>query len=536
MHVSSQQEQIPGTVANSAGGYSFSVDNWEQFKRFLILGTTGGTYYISEKELTKDNLDAVRACIHEDGKRAVDLIVQVSHEGRAPKNDPAIFALALAVSAASPDTRAYALQQLSRVCRTFTHVSHFMTFVRQGNMRGMGPQFCRALAAWFDMKPVPQVVNQLIKYGSRDGYSQKDVYRLAHPRNWSNIGQNTARDVVYKRIVTDKPISEDTDIGGNEDEHDAIIRLIAHDVVQKGQSLLFSSEYSIPGVVKQHKLPMESVPTDKRTPEVYAAVIPHSGITWLLRNLGNIAKHDLNQNTVLRKLIAERLTDRTEIKNGRLHPLNIFVAMKTYSSGTGVKGSGKWTPHRDILDALDFAFYESFVHLPLIEKRILYAVDTSASMTALASGTPNVKCTEAAAVMAMAAAKVTSEFDLIGFDTSIEELNGVSHRQRLDDIVKEFGKHPAGTDCSLPFKYARDKRREYDLIVSFTDSETWAGKQHPLHAFDAYKQAGYAPKCKAVNVAMTANHFTVLPVRPDTLEIVGFDTTVPEAISLFANS
>ena len=39
---------IPGTtqLANSAGGYSWPVDDWTRFDRFLVLGAEGGTYYI----------------------------------------------------------------------------------------------------------------------------------------------------------------------------------------------------------------------------------------------------------------------------------------------------------------------------------------------------------------------------------------------------------------------------------------------------------------------------------------------------------
>jgi 60 kDa SS-A/Ro ribonucleoprotein len=93
-----QNEAIPGKamVANSAGGYSFPLDKWEMAKRFLILGSEGGTYYIKEQKLTKDNANSILACIQEDGPRLVKLIVEISENGRAPKNDPAIFALALA--------------------------------------------------------------------------------------------------------------------------------------------------------------------------------------------------------------------------------------------------------------------------------------------------------------------------------------------------------------------------------------------------------------------------------------------------------
>ena len=93
-----QSAPIPGTsqVANSAGGFAFAVDDWTRLDRFLILGSEGGSYYATERTLTRDNAQAVLRCLQLDGRRVVDRIVDISDRGRAPKNDPALFALALA--------------------------------------------------------------------------------------------------------------------------------------------------------------------------------------------------------------------------------------------------------------------------------------------------------------------------------------------------------------------------------------------------------------------------------------------------------
>src|SRR6185437_14957548 len=122
-----QSEPIPGSdqVQNSAGGYSFKIDDWARLRRFLILGSEGGTYYISEKALTLENAQGVLACIKADGKRAVDEIVAISDAGRAPKNDPALFALAMAAGLGDLETRKYAFQNLSKVARIGTHLFQF---------------------------------------------------------------------------------------------------------------------------------------------------------------------------------------------------------------------------------------------------------------------------------------------------------------------------------------------------------------------------------------------------------------------------
>ncbi len=56
-----QSQPIPGStqVANSAGGYSWQVNDWTRFDRFLVLGAEGGTYYITEQDLVEQNHDAI---------------------------------------------------------------------------------------------------------------------------------------------------------------------------------------------------------------------------------------------------------------------------------------------------------------------------------------------------------------------------------------------------------------------------------------------------------------------------------------------
>src|SRR5712671_4625677 len=110
----------PEQVQNSAGGYVWPVDNWMRLERFLILGSEGGTYYVSERKLIIENAIAVRECLQSDGLRVVSIVEEISVSGRAPKNDPALFVLALAASPkfADANTNAAALEALPRVART----------------------------------------------------------------------------------------------------------------------------------------------------------------------------------------------------------------------------------------------------------------------------------------------------------------------------------------------------------------------------------------------------------------------------------
>ena len=174
---------LPGQGPNSAGGNAWTVDCWTRLRRFLVLGSEGGSYYASEWTLTRENAKAVEQCVGEDGPRAVAEIVRVSAEGRAPKNDPALYALALAAGLGDIATRQAALAALPQVARTGTHLFRFGGFVE--GFRGWGRSLRRAVGRWYTDKPIDAIAYQAVKFRQRDGMTHRDLLRLAHPADRS---------------------------------------------------------------------------------------------------------------------------------------------------------------------------------------------------------------------------------------------------------------------------------------------------------------------------------------------------------------
>ena len=121
-----QSLPLTGQVPNSAGGHAWAVDDWTRLRRFLVLGSEGGSFYASERDA--DARERARQCerVHRraTAPRTVAEIVAVSRAGRAPKNDPAIFALAMAAGLGDEATRQAALAALptsaapARTCST----------------------------------------------------------------------------------------------------------------------------------------------------------------------------------------------------------------------------------------------------------------------------------------------------------------------------------------------------------------------------------------------------------------------------------
>src|SRR3974390_3237444 len=201
----------PGStqVANWGGGSAGRVDDGPRLDRFLILGAEGGTYYITERDLVKQNHDAIVRCIKLDGVRAVKRIVEISDSGRAPKNDPAVFALALVAAHGSPEAKALAFQNLAKVCRIGTHLFHFAEYVNA--LRGWGRGLRNAVGRWYVGREADQLAHQAVKYQQRDGWSHGDLLRLAHPKapsaqhdavfRWMLAGADSLRERQVKRKV-----------------------------------------------------------------------------------------------------------------------------------------------------------------------------------------------------------------------------------------------------------------------------------------------------------------------------------------------
>src|SRR5258706_9524948 len=114
-------------VKNSAGGYTFTVDDKTRLERFLILGTNGGTYYAKERDLTTQNLDFVKDLISRDFELVARTVAEVSAHGRAPSNSPALMVAALLLTAGSYP--GLARKTALSVARTSTHLFELASYI-----------------------------------------------------------------------------------------------------------------------------------------------------------------------------------------------------------------------------------------------------------------------------------------------------------------------------------------------------------------------------------------------------------------------
>lgn len=525
-------------VRNSAGGFTFAVDDFARLERFLILGCEGGSYYASERKLAIENAGAVLRCLGLDGARAVETIAKVSESGRAPKNDPAIFALALAAAHEAPAVRARALAALPRVCRTGTHLFRFVREVQA--LRGWGRALRKAIAKWYLAKAPEDLAYQLAKYQSRDGVSHRDVLRLAHPMavdpatnailRWAVAGADGLGAREVSRRAKDGEVARYEAVDSL-----ALPRLIWGFERVRAADL---GSIEVAKLITEHGLTHEMVPSIYLArPEIWAALLPRMPLHATLRNLGRMTANGLlAPGADATKLVVSKLGDRDAIRKSRVHPMDVLLALRTYASGHGLRGSLSWTPVATIVDALDAAFDLAFHNVVPTGKTLMLALDVSGSMTMGRVGGAPLSPREAAAAMALVTARTERDYQIMAFSDRFVPVD-ITARMRLDDVVKKTSSLPfGGTDCALPMVHATKQALRVDAFCVYTDNETWFGKIHPHQALAAYRAKTGIP-AKLVVTGMTATQFTIAdPNDAGMLDVVGFDAAAPAVLADFVRS
>jgi 60 kDa SS-A/Ro ribonucleoprotein len=514
-------------VRNDSGGYSFQVDRLDRLKRFLVLGVDSGTANLSARELARQNAGVVEELIqdhapHELADQLIDTIVDFSVNNRAPRQQPGLFALAMAASLGDRRIRARALAVLPQVARTGTTLFEFIQFSQQ--FRGWGRGLRRAVRNWYVEKGVAGAAFQAVKYRQRAGYSHRDLLRLSHPKVDGDMN-------LLFRWVVGKPL--DREFGRlvmSEDDPLAIVETFER--LQRATTVRQVTDLIADGDVTWEMIPDRFI----NDLSVWHALFERNriGATALMRQLPRLTRIGmLTPMGNVTPLVAARLQDAERLRRGRVHPFNVLLAQRTYASGHSDRGRSTWEPVRQVTDALDAAFYASYGNVEPTGKRLMLSLDVSGTMTTRILNSP-LQCREAASALALITAATEDRYEVNAFTGSLTPLN-ISPRQRLDDVMRRTRHLPFGrTDCALPMLTAAASRTEVDTFVIYTDSETNQNSVHPHVALQRYRdQMGI--DARLVVVAMTSTGFTIAhPDDPGMLDLVGFDGSLPNLVSGFA--
>lgn len=514
----SQTEALANQIPNHAGGFTFQIDQWSRLNRFLILGTEGGTYYQGEKELTLENAQNVIACIKADGLRVVETILDISLKGRSAKNDACIFALALVCAKGDLIARQTAHKAISQVCRTGTHLFTFCQAIK--DLCGFGRGVKRGINSYYLNKSEKDLANQILKYRQRDGWTHRDVLRLTHAKSGDKVINEilnfaaTAKEKLEGKSFKNRVLQ-------------SFLSLHQENDLTKQVELALTA-------IGELKFTWEMMPNEVlNQKEVWSALVVDMPLMALIRNLGKLSTLGLlSEFSQVETLVLQKITNQEYLKKSRLHPIAILLALKTYSSGHGFRGSNSWPVNQRVVSALNEAFYLSFGNVESTGKNVLLALDISGSMCSNINGT-NLTAREASAAMAMLALRTEQNAIIKGFSHEFIDLK-INAKQDLDTVTRYIDSLPfGGTDCSLPMEWALKNKIKVDAFVVYTDNETYAGKRHPSVVLKEYRKK-VNPEAKLIVVGLTATECSIADGSDaGMLDVVGFDTATPEVIKSF---
>jgi len=535
-----QMQRIPGRtdqVRNNAGGYVFDKDLFTKVEDFLILGTTGGTFYITEDRLTVDNAGWLIQAIQADGTRIVRLITEVStaRPPRAPKNRAAVFALAMVFACGDPAAVQAAKTAFPRVVRTTDHLSMFFGYAKQlrGKAAGHGASLVTgralrsAMASWFLAGEVDAIAWKACKARQRatpagEAFALRDALRIAHPK----------ADTAERRALLGW-------LAGTVADSEARSQVPAIDAFLSAQAA--TTEAAAIAIATERTVSWEFLPSGLLTSAaVWETLVSHLGMTALLRNLARLTRLGvLGPFAQANEGVAARLRDAEALRRGRIHPMDVFLALRVYNSGRSQphpRAEGHtWTPVAEISDALEEAYELSFGHVLPSGKRMLVAVDSSGSMSwhqLTLGGSPLGSPYEIGCAMAAILKRIDGgNVHVIDVDTKVHP-SRITARTRLREIGS-WQPSGGGTDLSLPFTHAAEVKLGVDGFALFTDGETWAGRQHASQALAAYRRQCNPGARVAVASMAAAGHSIAEPQDAGVLNIAGMDAALPMVMTGF---
>lgn len=526
----------PGTMTNSAGGKSYVLSDMRRLARFCVLGSAS-TCYARDHDNQRELTHLMNKILNQGGgQEAIAILASISTDGLAHKQRTTLYALAACAFWGDTNVRPALDDSFGKIVRTPTHLFEYLdlysTIAASDTSRGKGwgRWHRKLIAKWYECHKnghARDAAQSLTKINKRHNWSHSDALGLCHARPQSNAFQLLYHFVSRKGRIMPAPND------GVEDGDTVITRdfLMA---VSFAKSLTSSDSDTMVRLIERHRLVHEHVPsTLQRDAKVWQALFKHMPLHALIRNLGRLSSMGVfndEQGNFTRKVCA-RLQDAEKLRSARVHPVAALLALAAYQGGQSP--SYKWIPVTPIVDALQESFNLAFRAVEPSGKRFLLGLDVSGSMTVPMDC--GISCREGAAAMALVTATTEPHCTTMCFADTFAPFP-ITPKSTLTEVTQRMHNAQFGpTDCAKPMQYAIEHSLKIDVFVVYTDSETYYGDEHPTNALHRYRAVSGISDAKLIVVGMVSNGFTIAdPADPNTLDVIGFDSSTPSKISAFA--
>ena len=517
-----QNQPIPGReqemIKGSSGGWMFDAGIWQMLRRCLLIGTAKSTYYAGKQELTEDFASVLQQGIAENPAKVAEEILYAS-DGRAINNSAPILALVLLSMGETPEAKKAFQEIFPQVIRTGSHFYEWLSYTK--SMRGFGKVIREVGKTWLSREDVKGLAYQLLKYQQRQGFSNRDALRLFHVNPPTENHRQLFEWVVkgWEELPTEIP-------------SEALAQIWWYEWLKRNPDKTHEA------IKKGHLTHEMAAPVGKMDKEAWQLLFNEMPIGAMLRNLGSLTELGVLQtNNTRRNLdrVEAVLNDKKHLRKGRIHPIDVLKALKTYKSGGSLGRSQKtWTPVPRIADILEKAVELSFDVVEPTGKVFMHAVDISGSMSYGVVNSVGLSCCEIATTMALVTAKAEKNYMIRGFATDFRDLDITAKDSFTSAVAKASNQNFGGTDASVAYDWMIKHNFKADIVCFWTDSESWAGYKHPSQALAEYRKK-VNPNVKAVYVTLAPYQITLVdPKDPLSWDLGGFDPGIPRIIQMLA--
>lgn len=515
-----QTQPIPGResemIQGRSGGYMFDAGVWEMLRRCLLVGTAQSTYYADKHELSEDFINTLQQAIAENPGRVAQEIAYAS-DGKAINNSAPILALVLLSMGDTPAAKNAFLEVFPQVVRTGSHFYEWLNYTK--SMRGFGKIIREVGNQWLQNQDVKALAYQLLKYQQRHGFTNRDALRLFHVKPPTPDHQLLYNWIVkgWQELPSEIPC-------------DALAQVWWYEWLKRNPD---QTHYAIAQGRLTHEM---AAPVGKMDRQAWQLLFEEMPIGAMLRNLGSLTELGVLRTDEPKNLdrVEAVLNNRDRLRKGRIHPIDVLKALKTYSSGGKLGNSKKtWVPVPRIVDILEKALELSFETVEPTGKVFMHAVDVSGSMSWSVTGM-GLTCCEIATTMALVTAKAEKNYEIRGFANDFRDLGITAKDSFSSALAKASSQNFGATDASVTYQWMIKNKFKADVICFWTDSESWAGYHHPAQALQEYRQK-VNPHAKAVYVTLTPYQITLVdPKDPNSWDLGGFDPSAPRLIQMLA--
>ena len=362
-----------------------------------------GGLVLRQRAATDDREREVRRGLPgRDAAQTVRTIVEVSDAGRAPKNDPAVFALAIAAATGMRPWRWRPCRRSAGSAPTCSPSPRPSRSCAAGARRSSGASppgtTTERPASWPTRSPSTS--------GARAGRTatcsaSRTRTRPTRRTRRSTEGRRRPRGLGPREVKRGESMASYPDVSA-----DLPAILGATEAAKKA-----TTTAEIIGLIRDHDLPRECIPTEHlNAPEVWEALLEKMPMTALVRNLAKMTAVGLLRPGSAAARLVVRPAGRCGVPaQVSAAPVAILIAPKTYA-GQGAQGEALLGAGLVVVDALDAAFYQAFANVEPAGKRTLLALDVSGSMTCGGIAGSSLTPREASAAMAMVTAKTEPSY------------------------------------------------------------------------------------------------------------------------------